>query len=291
MPDLPIHMRYSQGSELKRILLLILLLGLIAATIYLDSLSAIFCEILGREDSSHGLFVPFISLYFLWHKRSHLRKEEKDWDFVAGLPVAAGGLLVLVLSRTSDRSHWEGLSFAIVLSGLVICLFGKGVFKELWFAIAFLLCMIPVPDQLYACLTELIREATIGASTSVLAIMGVPIVREGVMIQLPNTLLHIDIGCSGIRYLLAYFVFGLAYAYLYRGKLSDRIFIVALTIPISLLASTLRLTTIAFLAYCVGPHMAEHRPHVLTSWLVFASVLVFFVGVDRWLMGRHVRGS
>ena len=111
------------------------------------------------------------------------------------------------------------------------------------------------------------------------------------MIHLPNTVLTINIACSGIRYLLSYFVFGVAYSYLYRKTIGQRFLVVALTIPISLLASTLRLTAIVLLTYYVGSHMAEYWPHVITSWLVFVSVLVLFVGVDRWLMGRHVRGS
>ena len=140
-------------------------------------------------------------------------------------------------------------------------------------------------------MADWVRAGTIGMSTRVIAILGVSLAREGLMIHLPNTVLRINIGCSGIRYLLSYFVFGVAYSYLYRKTIGQRFLVVAVTIPISLLASTLRLTAIVLLTYYVGAHMAEHWPHVITSWLVFVSVLAFFVGVDRWLMGRRVRGS
>ena len=62
-----------------------------------------------------------------------------------------------------------------------------------------------------------------------------------------------------------------------------------LTIPISLLASTLRLTFIALLAYYVGPHMAEYWPHVITSWAVFFAVLAFFIALDQGVLVRRAR--
>ena len=151
--------------------------------------------------------------------------------------------------------------------------------------------MIPIPEHLYNTRADWVRQGTITASTQVLALIGIPFLREDLLIQLPNAALNISIGCSGIRYLLSYFVFGMAYAYLYRTKTSQRVLLVCLTIPISLMASTLRLTSIALLAYYIGPHMATYWPHVMTSWLVFLSVLAFFVALDQGILIRRVRGA
>ena len=147
MSNLRLYAVSSQGSELKRILLFLAILALMGATIYAGFLSEILYEVLGREDSSHGIFVPFISLYFIWHKRALLRKRGTDCDIGSGLPVFVSGFLLFFVGRVLNCSYLEVFSFAIVLSGLVICFFGKGVFTEVFFAIVFLMCMIPVPDQ------------------------------------------------------------------------------------------------------------------------------------------------
>jgi len=146
--------------------------------------------------------------------------------------------------------------------------------------------MIPIPEPTYDLLANWTRQATMRATTGALAMGGVPFLNEGLLIHLPNATLRVNIGCSGIRYLLSYFVFGIAYAYLYRERFDQRLFLVALTVPISLMASTLRLTVIALLAYYVSPQLAQPRPHIVTSWLIFFSVLVFSVGFDRWLRLR-----
>jgi len=270
---------------------LVLSLLVVARILYSDTLRELLTAVLGREESSHGVFVPLLSFYFIWRKRSRLKEIEPSYDIIPGLGVFAGGLLLFSLARGYDYFFWECFSFVIVILGLAICFLGKDWLKEILFPVVFLISMIPIPEHIYHSLADWLRQLTITTSTQVLALIGAPFLREDLMIHLPNTALNIDIGCSGIRYFLSYFFFGIAYAYLYRTTTSQRVLLVCLTIPISLMASTLRLTSIALLAYYIGPHMAQYWPHVITSWLVFLSVLAFFVALDQGILIRRVRGA
>ena len=151
--------------------------------------------------------------------------------------------------------------------------------------------MIPIPRYLYQYIADWLRQGTIESSTQALALFHISFLREDFLIHLPNITLEVDISCSGIRYMLSYFVLGMAYAYLYRTTINQRIILVCLTVPISLLASTLRLMLIVLLAYYIGPHMAQYWPHVITSWLVFFSVLTLFILLDQWLGPRKRKGQ
>jgi len=281
--------RLLQDSRFNRIAGLLVSLGLVGIVFYSDTLFELAKMVLNRKDSSHGVFVPLLSLYFMWRKRFNLREIEIKCEIVSGLVAVAGGLLLFSLARAHAYFFWECFSFMIVLSGLVIFFFGKQIGKEVSFPIFFLIFMIPIPWHLYQTMAVWLRHVTIETSTQVLALIGVPFLREDLLIHLPNTVLKINIGCSGIRYLVSYFVFGVAYAYLYRTAINQRVLLVCLTIPISVLASTLRLTVIALLAFYVGPHMAHYWPHVITSWLVFLSVLAFFVALDSGLVSAKER--
>jgi exosortase len=263
-----------------------LCLGVIGAFVYADTLAELFTTVLRREESSHGLFVPLLSLYFVWRKRSNLRKIEPRGEIFPGLGSVAGGLVLFSLVNPHGYFFWECVSFLVVLTGLVVCFLGKDTLKEIFFPIFFLGLMVPIPWTLYQTIADGVREAAMEVSTVVLGLTGVTFLRDGLFIHLPNATLNVDIGCSGIRYLLSYFVFGIAYAYLYRTRVRQRVLVVCLTVPISLLASTLRLTSITLLTYHIGPQMAEHWPHVITSWLVFFSVLACFVGLDWWLLSK-----
>jgi exosortase len=283
--------KFSREPRFVRLTAFLASVVVVGATIYPDTLLEMATQVLRREDSSHGLFVPLLSLYFIWWKRSSLRDIKPKTENLAGLAVLVGGLSLSFVAKAHEQFYWECVSFIVVLAGLVICFYGIMIFKKVGFPIFFLIFMIPIPEPMYNSLADWVRQATMKASTGFLATAGVPFLREELLIHLPNTTLRVNIGCSGIRYLLSYFVFVIAYAYLFRSRLEQRILLIGLTIPVSLMASTLRLTGIALLAYYVSPQLALHRPHIVTSWLIFFSVLVFSVGFDRWLSGKKGGGE
>ena len=118
---------------------------------------------------------------------------------------------------------------------------------------------------------------------------GVLLHRNGFHIDLPNTRLYIAHGCSGIRYLLSYLVFGLAYACIFKKSFKARVLVVMGALPLSIVGGVLRLWIIFFSAYYIGPIMVEHRSHVLLSWSVFTLLLVGVIFVDQYVLRR--RGS
>jgi exosortase len=285
------YQRLLRDSRFLRFAVLLLALGLVGIVFYSSTLSELLSAVLRREESSHGLFVPLLSLLFVWRKRNRLREIEPRDEIIPGVGVLAVGLLLFSLARAYNYFFWESCSFLIVLAGLVICFLGKDWFKEIIFPIFFLICMIPIPWNIYLLIANWVKSIALELSTDVLALTGVPFLREESLLHLPNVTLNVTPGCSGIRYLLSYFVFGLAYAYLYRNRVIQRCMIVLLSIPISLMASTLRVTGLALLAYYIGPQAAEtfSWQHTGMSWLLFLSVLAFFLTLDQWLVsGRAI---
>ena len=195
--------------------------------------------------------------------------------------MVGAGLLLFSLVDHSREVTLPALSFLLVAAGLVVGLFGKEIFKGLVFPLFFLVTMIPLPKPLYAQLTEWMRMATTSGSVGLMQSIQFPIYREGYTISIPNLNLFIDNGCSGIRYLIPYFVFGLAYAFVSKRTTRSRVLVVLATIPIAILAGVLRQSFIFLSAHYIGPYMAGHRPHVLISWTVFMSVLLGAMWVDR----------
>jgi exosortase len=146
--------------------------------------------------------------------------------------------------------------------------------------------MIPLPESIYQQMAETLRAITTGGSIWLASLIHLPIFRESYNIKLPNMDLYVGMSCSGIRYLLSYFVFSLAYAFLLKRRTAARILTVCASFPISIAASILRLTVIYLSVYFIGPFMAAHGPHILLSWSVFLVVLVVAVAVDQGLSRR-----
>jgi len=274
--------RNSLYLRLGLLLLWILLAGLL---LYKPALASLISAVIHREGSSHGVFVPFLSAFFLWTKRNAIRDTEPRYDYLGIFLVAIGAIFPIFSIGTY---HVQILSFIVLIAGLIIIHLGRKLFKEISFPLLFLIAMIPVPGGFYLLLTNCLRDLTFGASSWVISLFGIPFYKEGVLIHLPNTVLNISTGCSGIRYLISFFVFGFAYAYLYRETLRSRLIIIGLTIPISVAASICRLTAIFLLTYIFGPRMAEYWPHVFISWAVFFAILILSIASDRFFHTRYV---
>ena len=266
-----------------RLFIFIISTILAALFIYQSAIIEVFTAVMHREGSSHGVFVPFLSLYFLWLKRDKLKKIEPQYNYLGIIFLLIG--LFFPISGIGDF-HLQFLGFIIFSGGLIYVIFGKELFKDITFPLFFLITMIPIPENIYEFMANFTRHISFGGSLKIISLLGIPYFKQGWLIQLPNALLKVAISCSGIRYLISYFVFGLAYAWLYRESTGGRLLLVALTIPVSLFTSICRLTAIFILTYNFGPRMAEHWPHIITSWIVFFLILITCIAADQYFL-RH----
>lgn len=268
-----------------RLIILFLIIILVGATLFSSSLATLTYAVIHREGSSHGVFVPFLSAFFLWIRRDTLVKTEIRYDLPVGLPVMIVGLLFPVLGLGPYNLHILG--FLIFLSGAVILLLGWPFFKEVSFPLLFLITLVPIPDDTYSRLAESTRVISFGGARWILTILGIPFVSECNTIQFHSTTLLIAEGCSGIRYLVSYFVFSIAYAYLYKERMWSRMAVVCSSIVISLFASVMRLTSIFIMVHFISPWWGEHKPHVVISWIVFFVILIIAISLDQHFQKKH----
>ena len=266
-----------------RILISFTALILLSLTIYNDCLSKLMASILHREGSSHGIFVPFISLYLLWNRREELRKLEPEFALLPGSIIVVISLLLLFIAGYTTTNTLPALSFFLMTAGVVMAAFGKKIFKGVSFPLFFLISLIPLPASLYTQIAELMRSSSTAGSVLVAQLCGVPLTRDGYFIHFPDLKLFVATSCSGIRYLISYFVFGVAYAFLYKKTTKSRILVIIATIPISFIAGVIRLSAIFLAAYYIGPFMAGTHVHIRLSWLVFAVILIGIIVTDRKL--------
>lgn len=259
-----------------------------AGILYRESLGHLLYAVMNREGSSHGVFVPFISAYFIWINHRALAKIKPEFNLF-GVIITLIGLVSVFFSRWPYQLHVLG--FIICISGAVLLIFGKSIFKEISFPLFFLITLTPIPDDIYLYLAETIRVISFGGSRLVISILGIPFFHEGNLIHLHNATLEVAIGCSGIRYLVSYFVFSFAYAYLFKTAAWSRVAVVISSIFISLVASVGRLSAIFILTYYISPKMAEPRPHIIISWCVFFAVLIIAIGTDQYFQKQLEKGK
>jgi exosortase len=140
--------------------------------------------------------------------------------------------------------------------------------------------MIPIPSVLMDRVTFPMQLFASKVAAGSLDLMGIPVLREGNIIQLANTSLEVAEACSGIRSLISLFALSVVFAYFSQNKTWKRIVLVLSTFPIAIIANAARVTGTGILAHHYGSQVAQGFFHGFSGWILFvvAFVCLFVVG-------------
>jgi exosortase len=171
----------------------------------------------------------------------------------------------------------------LLIAGIIVFLAGWRVLRSVAFPIGYLIFMIPLPAIVYYQLTFPLQLLASRLGASGLVALGVPTVREGNLLILPNCTLEVVEACSGVRSLLSLLAVAVAYVYLSEPSFWKRCVLIASTIPIVIASNGLRLTATGVLSYFFGPEADSGLPHVALGLLFFAAACVALLLVHRLL--------
>jgi exosortase len=108
---------------------------------------------------------------------------------------------------------------------------------------------------------------------------------EAVSLHLPDLTLQIVEGCNGLRFLMGLVVLVVGTAGILVPSLSRRALLLALVVPVGILANVLRITALGLAGYWIGPEAAAGTSHEIISKTVWIGTLVALVGL-AWCLGR-----
>ena len=219
-------------------------------------------------DYSHGFLVPFFAGFLLWDKRSKLRSMAiaPSWS---GLWLIVLGVATLFFGVYGAELFLSRISFLFLVSGLIWIFAGKAILREVLFPIAVLLLAIPFPAIVFNQITFPLQLLASQMASSVLPLLGVPVFREGNVIQLPIMKLEVAEACSGIRSLMSLFTLAVFYGY-FLEKTTARRWVMALaSIPIAVCANALRIVGTGLCVQYWDPSKAEGFFHEFSGWVMF----------------------
>jgi exosortase D (VPLPA-CTERM-specific) len=230
---------------------------------------------------NHGYLIPVVAAYLLLLCADKFRETPRR-RALSGLLVVGTGLLLLILGELSTVYTIIQYGFLITLIGLVIYGVGWHAAGTIWVPLAYLFFMIPLPDFIYAKLSNELQLLSSQFGVAFLRLVGISVYLEGNVIDLGVFQLQVAEACSGLRYLFPLMSFGFLCAYLFQGKTWQKVFIFLSSIPITLLMNSFRVGVIGVLVEYYGISMARGFLHDFEGWIVFmACVGILFV--EMWL--------
>ena len=241
------------------------------------------------DDYTHGFLILPLALYFVWERREKLKGMAASPSLL-GAGLLAVGLLMLVVGSVGAELFLQRFSLVVVLAGLVWLILGGAFLRELVFPIAFLVFMIPLPAIVMNAIAFPLQLFAAQSATFCMEVAGIPVLREGNTIVLSNTTLEVVEACSGIRSLQALLALGAVYGYFTQKAVWKRWALLALSIPIAILANAFRVAGTGFLAHFIGPEAAQGFYHSFAGWIVFAVAFVLLLGAGTLLGQAAGRG-
>ena len=258
------------------------------AVVLLGLIGWLYASILGRlvgqwwsdPNFSHGFFVPAFALFVLWQDRSRLASLPRA-PSLWGLLILVMALCVLVVGVLGAELFLSRVSLLLLIAGLVILFLGWNYLRAVLFPFAFLILMIPIPAIIFNQITFPLQILASKVAAAVLPLAGVPVLREGNVINLPTMPLEVAEACSGIRSLLSLATLAIIYGYLMETRNSVRVVLTLASVPIAVAANSSRIVGTGLLVQYWDPSKAEGFFHAFSGWLIFVISLVMLFLLHR----------
>jgi len=162
---------------------------------------------------------------------------------------------------------------------MIIFLSGWQMLRAVLFPLAFLVLMVPIPSIVLNEITFPLQILASKLSASLLPLLGVPVLREGNVINLPAMPLEVADACSGIHSLLSLTCLAVMYGYLLEKRVGIRVILAIASIPIAVAANAFRIVGTGLLVQYWDPDKAEGFFHQFTGWLIFVVSLLMLFGL------------
>ena len=248
-----------------------LLLGGLITRLYSGVLPQWGLELWNDPNYSHGMLIPFISIYLLRERLLALSEADKarqsSW---AGLPIVIAALGMLVIGYIGAEYFTKRTSLIVLLFGALYLLEGRELAKALSFPVGLLFFAVPLPYVLYNSVAFPLKLLASKIAVRLLAFFGMPVFLEGNVISLPHTTLEVVDACSGIRSLMTLITLAFLLAYFHHKQIWKRLLILALAIPVAVTANAVRVATTGYLTQ-YSQAWGHGSLHDFQGWLVFVA--------------------
>lgn len=237
------------------------------------------------ESYAHGPIILCLALWLLYRQWPQLQlASQGDAGAAAGWALFGLGLLMYVLGRSQSILVFEIGSFVVLLVALLLLHWGWGALRVQWFPIFFMLFMIPLPAAIVGALTLPMKMAVSYVTEHVLFLVGYPIARSGVILQIGQYQLLVADACAGLQTLLTLEALGLFYLNVVRHTSAIRnVGLACLIIPISFTANVIRVITLTLITYYFGDAAGQGFLHGFAGMVLFITALALIIGLDSVL--------
>jgi len=238
----------------------------------------------GESYYTHAPLVPLLSLLIAVLLLRHTRIRVRPWR-AAGAAVLILSMLLHLAACLARVNFASGFAFIGMLTGLVLLIWGIDALRRLWFPIALLFFMVPLPEVSIANLNFKLKMFAAELGVSVANGIGIPVERMGnrVLLEGDKTLVIANV-CNGLRTLISLLAFGALYAYVCRLRGLWRIGLFLMSLPVAIVSNSLRIVSLILVAHIWDEDTATGWFHDWSGLLIFVLAFLLMFGTERLIL-------
>ncbi len=239
----------------------------------------------GESYYTHSPLVPVVSLIAAVLILRHTRVPVRPRPVVGGLVLAASfGLhLMAVMARVNFAS---GFTLIGVVAGLILVFWGGTALRRLWFPVAFLAFMVPLPEVSISQLNFRLKMMAADWGVRAANMIGVLAERSGnkVFLEGDKQLIIANV-CNGLRTLISLLAFGAIYAYVCKLRGAWRLGLFAMSVPVAVVSNAARIVSLIVVADVWTVEAATGAYHDISGLFIYAIAFLLMFGLERAILG------
>lgn len=231
---------------------------------------------------SHGFLVPPIAIVLFWIKRkAFLAAPQSSGLF--GYVLLVASCLFLLLGDFLGFMVIQQLSFVPMVAALGLIFFGAERIKAVWFPIAFLLAMVPLPGSVTQSVALNLKLFATSLAVDGVQLIGLPMTREGSFVTWDDDRLLVGDICGGLRSLIALLAIGALMAYFSQTRRWAQWIVMLMSAPIAIAANVFRIFLLCVVGYKRGSAFASGEFHDISGVIIFVVAFVLFFTLEALL--------
>ncbi len=220
-------------------------------------------------DYGHGRFVPLAMAFLIFRARKKILSAPRSSEWW-GLAILILGIFFYIVAYRTIQARVAAGSIPFVLYGLIAFIWGRHVARHFIFPLILVYFAIPLPGLTLA--TNGLQVIATQIAYHVSSLCGADIIAAGTNIQSAAgkwDALAIAEGCSVVRSLIALTFIAAVYGNLTQDKVWKHIVLIGVSVPLAILANSIRVTTIILIAEYGDAEFAAKTYHNFSGFIFF----------------------
>ncbi|MGK2899610.1 MAG: exosortase B [Burkholderiaceae bacterium] len=269
---------FPPGSD--RIVLGLVFCGL--TLLYLPTYWALSRTVWQNSDQSQGPLMLAASLWLLFDQRAAIAALPARSMNRLGGTVLGFGLLLYVVGRSQSIWLFEVGSQLFVWSALLLLFKGMAALRLAWFAVFFLIFMVPLPGPIVAAVTGPLKAGVSYVASELLFALGYPVSRAGVILTVGPYLILVADACAGLTSMFSLEAVGLLYLKIVKHRSAWRnALLTVLVVPIAFCANVVRVLVLVLVTYHLGDAAGRGFLHAFAGLVLFVVAIAMIFAVDH----------